>query len=70
MLVSIPEPYDFELSTARFREYGTDRATVWHEGGIHRVVAGVETRVEPAPRPLPLPPPPPLCCPSLSGGRL
>jgi DNA-3-methyladenine glycosylase II len=49
VLLDIPQPYDFELSLTRFREWGTDGATVWHEGGLHRVVAGVEVRVEPAP---------------------
>jgi DNA-3-methyladenine glycosylase II len=49
VLLEIPEPYDFELSLTRFRELGTDGATVWHEGGLHRVVAGVEVRVEPVP---------------------
>ena len=48
MLLRIPEPYDFVLSTSRFRDYGSDRATVWHEGGLHRVIAGREVRVEPA----------------------
>ena len=48
MLLEIPEPYDFALSTARFRDYGTDRATVWHAGGLHRVVEGREVRIEPA----------------------
>ena len=33
-------PYDFELSTVRFRDFGSDGATVWHEDGLHRVVAG------------------------------
>ncbi|MGH3065522.1 MAG: DNA-3-methyladenine glycosylase family protein, partial [Gaiellaceae bacterium] len=47
MLVEIPQPYDFELSTARFRNFGSDRATVWHEGGLHRVVAGREVRIAP-----------------------
>jgi len=45
VLLSIPEPYDFDLSTSRFRDFGSDRATVWHEGGLHRVVAGREVRV-------------------------
>ena len=45
MLLEIPEPYDFSLSTARFRDFGSDRATVWHDGGLHRVVAGQEVRV-------------------------
>jgi DNA-3-methyladenine glycosylase II len=48
-LVPIPEPYDFALSTERFRAFGVDRATVWHEGGLHRVIAGREVRIEPAP---------------------
>ena len=48
MLLRIPEPFDFVLSTVRFRDFGSDRATVWHEGGLHRVVAGRETRIEPA----------------------
>jgi DNA-3-methyladenine glycosylase II len=45
----VPQPYDFELSTTRYRELGTDLATRWHEGGLHRVVAGREVRIEPAP---------------------
>ena len=49
MLLRIPEPYDFHLSTARFRDFGTDGATVWHEDGLHRVVAGQEVRIEAAP---------------------
>lgn len=49
MLLEIPQPYDFELSTARFRTFGSDRATVWHEGGLHRVVAGREVRATSAP---------------------
>ena len=49
MLLEIPQPYDFELSTARFRTFGSDRATVWHDGGLHRVVAGHEVRITSAP---------------------
>ncbi len=37
--VSLPEPYDFELSTVRFREFGMDLASMWREGGLYRVVA-------------------------------
>lgn len=47
--VAVPGPFDFALSTERFRAFGIDRATVWHEGGLHRVVDGREVRVEPAP---------------------
>jgi DNA-3-methyladenine glycosylase II len=45
VLLRIPEPYDFELSTTRFRSFGSDGATVWHGGGLHRVVAGREVRI-------------------------
>jgi DNA-3-methyladenine glycosylase II len=45
----IPEPYDFVLSTVRFREFGSDGVNVWHEGGVHRVIAGQEVRIEPEP---------------------
>jgi DNA-3-methyladenine glycosylase II len=45
VLLPVPSPYDFELSTTRFRNFGSDRATVWHEGGLHRVVAGHEVRI-------------------------
>jgi DNA-3-methyladenine glycosylase II len=45
VIVEIPAPYDFELSTIRFRDFGSDGATVWHEGGLYRVVGGREVRV-------------------------
>jgi DNA-3-methyladenine glycosylase II len=48
VLLRVPQPYDFHLSTVRYRDFGSDRATVWHEGGLHRVVAGREVRIEPA----------------------
>jgi DNA-3-methyladenine glycosylase II len=48
-LVPVPEPYDFALSTERFRAFGPDLANLWHEGGLHRVVGGREVRIEPAP---------------------
>jgi 3-methyladenine DNA glycosylase/8-oxoguanine DNA glycosylase len=48
-LLALPEPYDFELSTERFRAFGPDLANLWHEGGLHRVVAGREVRIEAAP---------------------
>ena len=47
MLLAVPQPYDFHLSTVRFRDFGTDGATVWHDDGLHRVVAGREIRIEP-----------------------
>jgi DNA-3-methyladenine glycosylase II len=45
-LLRLPEPYDFELSTARYRAFGPDNANLWHEGGLHRVVRGREVRIE------------------------
>jgi DNA-3-methyladenine glycosylase II len=44
----LPEPYDFELSTGRYRAFGTDLANLWHDGGLHRVVDGREVRIEAA----------------------
>ena len=49
MVIPVPDPYDFQLSTVRFRDFGSDGATVWHDDGLHRVVAGREVRIEAAP---------------------
>jgi DNA-3-methyladenine glycosylase II len=49
VLVPLPQPYDFELSTARYQVYGLDRANVWRESGLHRVFGGTEVRIEAAP---------------------
>jgi DNA-3-methyladenine glycosylase II len=48
-LLRLPEPYSFELSTERFRAFGVDRANLWHEGALYRVVGGREVRLEAAP---------------------
>src|SRR2546429_8091177 len=48
-LLPLPDPYDFALSTERFRAFGVDLANLWHEGGLHRVVGGREVRIEAAP---------------------
>ncbi len=48
MVLSLPQPYDFDLSTERFRAFGPDRANLWHEGGLHRVVGDREVRIEAA----------------------
>lgn len=45
----LPQPYDFEASTERFRSHGTDLANLWRDGGLHRVIAGKDVRVEAAP---------------------
>jgi DNA-3-methyladenine glycosylase II len=47
-LLEVPQPYDFDLSLDRFTYWGVDRANVWHDGGLHRVVAGREVRITPA----------------------
>jgi 3-methyladenine DNA glycosylase/8-oxoguanine DNA glycosylase len=44
-LLEIPQPYDFELSTERYRAFGPDLANLWHDGGLHRVVDGREVRI-------------------------
>ncbi len=44
--VSLPEPFDFGLSTERFRAFGADLANLWHEDGLHRVFRGTEVRIE------------------------
>jgi 3-methyladenine DNA glycosylase/8-oxoguanine DNA glycosylase len=48
LILAVPEPFDFALTTERFRTFGVDRASVWHEGGLHRVVGGRELRIEAA----------------------
>jgi DNA-3-methyladenine glycosylase II len=50
VLVLMPQPYDFQLSTTRYRELGTDRATVWHDDALYRVIAGTEVRISAARR--------------------
>ncbi|HEX6702529.1 MAG TPA: hypothetical protein VF101_17510 [Gaiellaceae bacterium] len=48
-LISLSAPYDFDLSTSRFRAFGGDLANLWHDGGLHRVVHGREVRLTAAP---------------------
>jgi 3-methyladenine DNA glycosylase/8-oxoguanine DNA glycosylase len=48
-LLPLQEPYDFEVSTERFRAFGPDLANLWYEGGVHRVVGSRELRIESAP---------------------
>jgi DNA-3-methyladenine glycosylase II len=48
-LIRLPDPYDFALSTARYRAFGPDKANVWHDGGLHRVIDGSEVRIVAAP---------------------
>jgi 3-methyladenine DNA glycosylase/8-oxoguanine DNA glycosylase len=46
--LTVPEPFSLELTTARFRAFGLDRATVWEDGTLYRVVGGRELRIAPA----------------------
>jgi DNA-3-methyladenine glycosylase II len=48
-LIPVPQPYDFTTSLDRFTFWGVDRANVWHDGGLHRVIAGREVRITEAP---------------------
>jgi 3-methyladenine DNA glycosylase/8-oxoguanine DNA glycosylase len=47
--LAVPGPFDFGLTTERFRVFGPDRASLWHEGGLYRVAGGREVRIEAAP---------------------
>ncbi len=38
MPIALPEPYDFHRSTFRFRTFGRDAASVWHDDGLYRVL--------------------------------
>jgi len=49
LLLRLPEPYDFELSTERFRAFGPDLANLWDEGALLRAVGGREVRIVAAP---------------------
>jgi DNA-3-methyladenine glycosylase II len=44
-VLAVPEPFDFALSTERYRAFGPDLANLWHEGALHRVVAGRAVRI-------------------------
>jgi DNA-3-methyladenine glycosylase II len=47
-LLRLPEPFDFELSTERFRAFGPDLANLWVDRALHRVVGRRELRIEAA----------------------
>ena len=36
--IDLPKPYDFHRSTFRFRTFGEDAASVWHDDGLYRVL--------------------------------
>ena len=39
-LLRLPDPYDFALSTSRFRAFGTDLANRFVDGALHRAIGG------------------------------
>lgn len=43
--LEVPQPFSLELTTARFRAFGLDRATVWEGGALYRAVGGREVRL-------------------------
>jgi 3-methyladenine DNA glycosylase/8-oxoguanine DNA glycosylase len=47
-LLPVPQPFSLEHTTARFRAFGLDRATVWDDGALYRAVGGREVRIAPA----------------------
>jgi DNA-3-methyladenine glycosylase II len=44
-LLPVPQPFSLELTTARFRAFGLDRATAWEDGALYRAVGGRELRI-------------------------
>ena len=48
-LLGFPEPYDFELSTGRFRAFGPDIANLLVDGVLHRAIGGREVHITAAP---------------------
>src|SRR2546423_15335546 len=44
-LLRLPEPYSFELSTERFRAFGSDLANRWHGDALWRWLGGREVRI-------------------------
>jgi DNA-3-methyladenine glycosylase II len=47
-VLRLREPYDFELSTGRYRAFGPDLANLWVDGSLHRVVGRREVRISAA----------------------
>lgn len=41
--IELPDPYDFHRSTFRFRTFGQDAASVWHDDGLYRVLRSGRT---------------------------
>ena len=49
-ILRLPQPYDFRLSTARYRTWGRDLANLWEEDALWRAVGGREVRIAAAAR--------------------
>jgi len=49
VLLPLPAPYDFVLSTERYRRFGVDLANLWDEDALLRAVGGREIRIRAAP---------------------
>jgi DNA-3-methyladenine glycosylase II len=49
VLVAMPQPFSFELTTERYRLFGRDPANLWHDGRLHRVLGGRQLAVVEAP---------------------
>jgi DNA-3-methyladenine glycosylase II len=47
-LLGLPQPYDFELSSARFRRWGRDLANLWDGEALWRAIDGRAVRIAPA----------------------
>jgi len=47
--LAVSQPYDFVRSLDRFTFWGVDRANVWDDGALYRVVDGREIRITSAP---------------------
>jgi DNA-3-methyladenine glycosylase II len=43
--LEVPQPFSLELTTARFRAFGLDRATSWKDGALYRAIGGREVRI-------------------------
>ena len=48
-VLKLPRPYDFEVSTERFRAFGPDLANLWDGEALLRAVDGREVRIAAAP---------------------
>jgi 3-methyladenine DNA glycosylase/8-oxoguanine DNA glycosylase len=48
-VLTLPRPYDFLLSTERFRAFGPDLANLWDGEALLRAVGGREVRIAAAP---------------------